>query len=192
MSGNDELKVKGANFLSVMAALKTLRGETAVTAVTNGMLTPGGEALRLGTLLASGWYPASWYRDLLDAIRGLPAGGDALVVAVSKEGIRRDVGGIYKLVFKLMSPQTLLTQSSKALRMYYDRGECQILESRDGFVRASYRGFVGFNRVMWLDTRAASELLLELSGAKGLHLRVVSGGGDGDAHMDVEASWMVR
>lgn len=188
----DELKVKGSNFISMQGALRTLRGEVVAANLLKELRGACGEGMRLGTLLASGWYPYSWYRELLDATRRVTGEGDAITTAVSREGVRRDVNGVYRVVFRLLSPATLLSQGGKAIRMYYDRGELRFLESRPGYVRARYDGFTGFDRVAWLDVRAGSEQLLEMSGARQTQVKPLTGGGDGDDHMEMEATWTAR
>ena len=63
-----ERKLKGINFLGTLKTLGKQHGPEVQKRVEARLPGELGETFRHGALLASGWYPASWYGQLLDAI----------------------------------------------------------------------------------------------------------------------------
>jgi hypothetical protein len=182
-------KVKGVTLRSAMRALEHLRGKAVCEAATKAMPTQLAEALRYGTIIASHWYPLGWYRDLQSGIVSATNEGERIIREVEREAARSDMTGVYRVAFKLLSPQKLINLSSRLFSTYYDTGNVETLESRKGYVRIRWSGCTGFSRNIWVGIFASCEMLLELAGAKNIRMHVCSGGGPEDDFAEAEAYW---
>jgi hypothetical protein len=182
-------QVKGIAFRSALRALEQLRGAPAVEAAI--ILTPAelSSAIRYGTLIAASWYPIGWYRDLFRSIVDSTRGGEGIVREIGREAARLDMTGIYRAAFKLLSPQALFGLSARLFSNYYDTGSVSILESRQGFAHARWSNCEGFDRNLWLEVVAASEMYLELAGARQVRMRVIAGANRDDEFAEVQTHW---
>src|SRR5688572_13655568 len=107
-----EPQVKGVAFRSVYASLGKLRGEVAQRSTLEAV----SEELRHGftyrSIVPGGWYPIAQYRELLRGSRSATGESKELVYEIGRQSTRDDMSGIYSVIAKLISPQTLwsLTQ----------------------------------------------------------------------------------
>ena len=183
-----ETQVKGSSFLSVLGAAEDLHGADFGLALRTAVPGEAGEALLYGTVIASGWYPISWYRALLAA--AVKVSGDLNFPRVLGRGsIRRDVTGIYRVFFKLLSIDTLVRQSPRFFRMCFTPGEVKIELMDEGRARSRYQGCAGFDQNLWLEQLGCVEELLKLGGAHVVRVKVLAGGGENDDYMEIECSW---
>ena len=180
--------VKGITLRSAMRALEQLRGKAVSEAATKAMPAELADAVRYGTILASRWYPISWYKDLHSGIVSATNEGDRIIREVEREAARADMTGVYSIAFKLLSPQTLISLSSRLFSTYYDTGSVETVEARKGYVRIRWSGCTGFNRTIWLGIFASCEMMLELAGGKNVRTHVRAGGQEDD-FADAEAYW---
>lgn len=172
--------MKGTSFRSVLLALETLRGANAVERCLASMSDEQAAAFRYGTLLASGLYPIEWYGELLRAARVATGEGDRLLFELGRESVRHDMTGVYRAVFKLLSPQAVFVLASRLFSNYYDTGQFRIVESRACYALAKWSGCTGFNRDLWSEIFGGCSMFLELAGAKHIRTRTLEGGGDED------------
>jgi hypothetical protein len=182
-------RVKGVAFRSVLSALEQLRGRAAVDLAITRMPDELSQALRYGTVLPTGWYPTAWYRAMWAGVRAATGEGLDLARHIGREAIRSDMTGLYRLVFKMFSPETVLSQSRRMFNNYYSHGSLEVIDSRSGYGKAIWRGCEGFDRMMWVEILGSSEELLELAGAKFVRVQLLRGGQDGDDFADAEARW---
>jgi hypothetical protein len=185
-----EVEIKGQAFLGILGALGEMRGDEAVSRVRREVDGELGDALRTNTILSSGWYPVAWYRGLHHAARRVAGGDDAFTIELGRVSLRRDVNLVYRAIFRLLSPTTLLDQSDRIVKLFVrGGGRYETLEKKPGFVRSRYDGFAGFDRILWLDFLGGGHGALELCGARNVVGRIAGGGRDGDAWMVVEATF---
>jgi hypothetical protein len=186
-----DVEIKGQSFLGTMGAFGAVRGGSALARLRDEVKGDLADALRANMILAASWYPVAQYRELLHGMRRVTGEADALTLEVGRVSLERDVARIYKVMFRLLSPTTLLDQSDRLLKRFV-RGEgvhYRSVEKRRGFVRSRYDGFTGFDRVVWLDFLGGATAALGLCGARNVASRVAEGGGDGDAWMIAEATY---
>jgi hypothetical protein len=181
--------VKGLAFRSVMRSLEHLRGQETTNAVIDSLPRELREGLRYGTIIASGWYPIDWYRTVLASIVTTTGDGERVVKAIGRESTRLDLTGVYKLVYKLLSPETLLTLTSRMFSNYYDTGKLEAQDARKGHVRMCWSGCKGFDRNMWIELMGSSEMMLKLAGATNIRLHAIAGGGPEDDHFELQGLW---
>jgi hypothetical protein len=184
-----EIEAKGQSFYSVLAAFEELRGPALVSAVKQKVDGEFGEALRYGSLLPSGWYPVAWYRELFRT--GAALAPD--VLNMGREAGRlsgaREIRGIYKVVFRALSTETIALQAPRLFKLFYNGGKVEVLESNKKFARVQYRECYGFDRFLWQDLLGGAESIFAATGAKDLRIRIEDGGGNGDHHMLTTAAW---
>lgn len=184
-----EPNVKGVAFRSVLAALEALRGSEAVQKALDAMPGDVGNRLRGGTIVASGWYPISWYRAMFQGItRGLGEGRD-LVRAIGTQCSDQDLRGVYRYILRVLSPQTVFSVSPRLFNNYYDTGAIEIIEGRKGHARARWHGCAGFDQNMWDEVYGSVRRILELSGATHVRMHILRGGSDGDDELELQAYW---
>jgi len=184
-----EVKTKGVNFRGVLAALERLTDKTTVERAIAAARGPAGEALRSGEIVAGGWYPASWYASLLEAIEITAARGPAIIRELSREAMRSDFSTIFRIISLFVSPKRALDNATRVMARYYDGGKISVEEARDGYVRFRFDDYVGFDFRMWDDLIGGMEGVLTSMRVSTPRGKVVSGGQDGDAHMVAELVW---
>jgi hypothetical protein len=174
---------------SFLATLERLRGRAAVEK-TIALVSPElREALEYGKVVASGWYPVGWFKELHAAAQKATDEGPELSHKIGYEGTRSDFRGIYKFVASMFSPETLLKQSPRVWKSYWDGGELVITEASDGRARARCARCFGFDRNLWLNVVGGVQSALEIAGAMKVEVKIVSGGNTGDHAMEFEATW---
>lgn len=185
---SSEPKVKGVAFRSVLAILAQLRGEPFVECVLRKMSTEQAHALRY-TVVQTGWYPIALYRALWAAILWECPDGYTFVRTVGGAAIRRDVGGVYRVLFKVLSIDSLLTLSSKLFPYYYDTGSIRNERIAGDRIRSIYEGCVGFDRAMWEELAGSCAELIRMAGAKDVHVGIVRGGQDHSSACVMQIEW---
>lgn len=185
----DQPKVKGVAFRSVYASLGKLRGKAAQQA----MLRAVGEELRngfaYGAIVPGGWYPIAWYKELMRAIRSSTGESRALVHEIGRQCTRDDMSGIYSMLAKLVSPQSLFSLSQRVFSNYYSVGKVEVRESRKGYCHARWTLCHEFDENMWTEILGSSVQLLEIGGAENVRARILAGGLDSSEGMEAAAHW---
>jgi hypothetical protein len=183
-------RVKGVAFRTIDLCYANLRGAEARDAARKAMPAELGDGFRYRTILAASWYPIAWYRETFRAFRVATGDGPGLARELGRLAARHDMAGVHKQILaKLISPQSLLGMSQRVFNTYYDTGEFEIVESREGFVHARCWNCVGWDHNMWMELAGSCESLLEIAGAESVRLRILSGGTDSDSHTEFDAHW---
>ena len=181
--------MKGVAFRSVMRAVETLHGNAAVESALSKLPSDLERAFRYQVILASSWYPIAWYRELLKAVQSAAGPGERVLFEIGRQCARQDMTGVYKLGFKLLSPQAVLGLATRLFSNYYDTGRSRLLESRTGFAHAQWSDCVGFDKNMWSEAFGAAEMFMELAGARNIRTRIIAGGGDSDETSTLTMHW---
>ncbi len=187
--GYDGPRVKGLSFRTNYKAFQRYKGEKVLALALDLMPPELASAFRYGEILASGWYPTSWYRDMHGAMRSATGLGLELPRLLGHEGIREDLESVYKqLLLRMLSPERLFALSQRLFNTYYSKGSVDVTEQRRGYVRARFQGCTGFDENMWAELLGANEMLLQMAGATSVRIVVLSGAGAAE-HADAEARW---
>jgi hypothetical protein len=168
--------VKGVAFRTVLTLVATARSQEVVDAALAQMPSEAGDALRYGTVIASGWYPVEWYRALWSAICGATGEGEELVRAIGRAAIDHDFGTLYRALFRMLSPTTLVTTGLKHFSHIYDTGSVAVTDVQDTSVRIQWTGCTGFDHNMWVEIVGSCERLAELAGGKNVRGSIQEGG----------------
>lgn len=184
-----EPRVKGVAFRSVYVSLGKLRGEEAQRAALEAV----SEELRHGftyrSIVPGGWYPIALYRELFRGIRASSGESKELVYEIGRQCTRDDMSGIYSVIAKLISPQTLWSLTQRVFSSYYSVGNVRMKETRTGYAHAVWSNCQGFDENMWTEVLGSCVQLLEIARAKDIRIRVLSGGRDGQDSMEAAAHW---
>lgn len=181
----NEPKVKGVAFRSVLAVAGELYGEARVEQAIAAMSADDAENLRY-RVVQTGWYPISLYRRMWAALLTGLGGGYDTARAIGAGAIRRDVTGVYRMIFKVLSPETVLSLSGRFFNNYYDTGTLAIRDQKHGSARAVYEGCTGFDRAMWEELVGSSLEMIRLGGGKNVRASIERGGDANHCTMLVE------
>ena len=184
-----ELHVKGLAFTTVLSSLKRLRGADGLNRLLEHLPGELREKLEYGYIVKGGWYPASWYKELLQAICDSTGEGRDLIRQVGSECSRQDLTGVYRVFTRLLSPQTLFSGAMRLFKSYYDQGQVWVVKARPGAAQAVWRDCHDFDKNMWEEVLGSVTAILEMGGATDVRLRIVTGGGNGDSHLEAWAYW---
>lgn len=170
-----EPKVKGVAFRSVLAAAGEIFGEARVQEAINGLSAEDAETIRY-RVVQTGWYPISLYRRLWAAISATIGGGHDTARAIGAAAIRRDITGVYRMIFKVLSPETVMSISGRFFNNYYDTGTLQVRDQKHGSARTVYEGCIGFDRTMWEELVGSAVEMISLGGGKNVRVTIERGG----------------
>jgi hypothetical protein len=183
----EDIRIKGLAFLGVVRALETLKGLPFRDRVMEELAGEGGEALRTGSVIASGWYPCAWYKDLLGAAdRNAESAG--FIREVGRTSTRESVSVVHRIFMRMLSPETLIKQGARVFSSFYT-AVLRVEVIGKGNAQVFWSGCHGFDRNCWLDQVGAVDELVALSGARLPRVRQLSGGNSGDHEMIVECQW---
>jgi hypothetical protein len=187
---NGEPRVKGVAFRTVDTIFAQLRGDGDRDQARTLMRPEVRDAFASGLVLPASWYPIDWYKDMLRAFRAAGGGSLEVIRAIGQRAAQHDMAGLHKQLFvRVVSPQLLLTRSSRLFNTYYEHGNFEVAESRKGHVRVRCSNCLGWDQNMWTELIGSAGALLTMAGAQDVVLRITAGGKDGDSDMEAVAYW---
>jgi hypothetical protein len=182
-------RVKGVAFRSVYISLGKLRGEGAQRALLEGASDELRAGFSYGAIVPGGWYPIELYKELLRVIRSTTSEGKELVHEIGRQCTRDDLTGVYSMLAKVISPQSLFSLGQRVFSNYYSVGKVEVIESRRGYSHARWTDCHQFDENMWTEILGSCVELLELGGAKNVRARILRGGQDASDGMEARAHW---
>jgi hypothetical protein len=181
-------RVKGLAFHSILRAMTETRGAAFTERVRQRVAGEAGDAIRDGVVVANGWYPTSWYRALYAA--AVEESGDPqFAQECGRVSVRYDVTIVHRLLFRVLSPETLVRQGARLFKMYFSPAELDVIPKGDKLFIIRCHECAGFDRNLWLDQLGGTEELVRYCGGEGAKLRVLSGGQDHDTSMEIECRY---
>jgi hypothetical protein len=183
-----ESEIKGLSLRNYPIVLRAMRGNDVADRVLASLSRELRDGLAMGTIIAGGWYPVGYKRELHQAgakVTGEP--GFARII--SNEMTQRDLTGIYRTFVRIARPRFVLSLASRIFSTYFRPGVMRVVERRHGFVKVELSDCFGFDANMWQDVFGGCEAALELAGAKTCRIRIIDGGCDGDDSASANAWW---
>lgn len=178
----NEPLVKGVAFRSVLTVAEEILGAEEFSRILMSMSIEERHMLQY-TIVNTGWYPTSLYRYLLKVLHEESSeGGDELIRKIGAASIRRDVNGVYRMIFKVFSPETVFSVAGRMFTSYYSHGRLEIA-SGAGEATATYKGCFGFDRLMWIELAGCGEELILAAGGKKPRMDIIRGGDGPDCTM---------
>jgi hypothetical protein len=183
-----ESEIKGQSLRNYPITLRALRGDDVADRMMAALPKELREGLELGTILAGGWYPVAYKRELHRA--GAKATGEpGFARVMGYEMTKRDLSGLYRTFVRIATPRYVLSIASRIFSTYFRPGVMKVVENRDGFVSVELTHCAGFDANIWRDVLGGCEATLIVAGAKTCRIRILSGGGDGDDFGTAQAWW---
>lgn len=181
-------RVKGTAVQSSLRYVRERFGEEALGTVVAAL--PEGEQAALGSILASSWYPMpAFLRFMQEASRALGAREPEVIRNMGRASADYGVTGVYKIFFKVGSPEFIISRATRVFSSYYDTGRITVVESRQGRAVVEVSGLEESAPEFCERIYGWMHRTLELAGATGLrsaHSRCLH---RGDAVCRFEGSW---
>jgi hypothetical protein len=189
---NDVNSMKGVAFIGMLEAVRRDCGQDAGDRAL-ALLDPElQDLMRRGLLTKSGWYPVTWYRELLAALQKGSGRGVGVIRQASRAAVVHDLhSGIYKVVVKVLSPAWLIRMTPQVFHSYYRYGDCEVSLSSSGAHAGTvaFEHCPGFDAAMWEDLIGGCLGMLEAAGAKNAKEAGREGGRTDDSSMIVDLRW---
>jgi hypothetical protein len=182
-----EAQVRGAVLLGVGTAVPILWGPDAWKGVLAKLEPALAQKLTRGEIVTSGWYPATWFVALHDAVHALHGQGSA--AKLGRQTSIQDVNTLFKFVLKMLSAELVISQAPRLWGTMY-KGISLTESSREkGRLTARIGPLLNSSPLVFEDWLESLATFLELAGAKNVRKHVLSGGGAKDAHLEFELRW---
>ena len=160
-------QVKGTAIVASVRYVRERFGEEALKRVLGPL--PQEERLVLeGGILASSWYPMPLFLHFMQEVeRQLGAQEPQVIRRMGAASAEYGIKGVYKVFFKLGSPEFIIGRAARVFGSYYDTGQIVVSESRAGRAVLDLTGFEGApqfcERILgWMEKTVA------MAGAKNL------------------------
>ena len=117
-------------------------------------------------------------------------GGFTLARKLGANGAEKNLKGIYKIFYRIGSPEFIIKRAAKVFATYYDKGEFTTISNKDGEVRFRLTDFPDLSEC-WIERIAGwMEKTLELSGGKNPRaLAIIKHNDSGDVYCEFTATW---
>jgi len=167
-------QVKGTAVLGTIRFIKENFGEEGLAKVV-GHLAEEDRARMEAVVLSSAWYPVSFLLAVMRAAKQeFGAGMPDIITKIGRASADYAHTTVYKLVFKVGSPQWIISKASPIFSSFYDQGKMVVCESGAGFANVEVRDF-GEPAPEFCERIAGwCVRTFELSGAKNVQLHHVS------------------
>src|SRR5258706_14900955 len=99
-----ESEIKGLSLRHYPVALRALRGDDIADRMLGALSPELRDGLERGTILAGGWYPVAWKREL-HAAGSKGTGEPGLARFMGYEMTKRDLSGIYRTFVRIATPR---------------------------------------------------------------------------------------
>ncbi len=127
-------------------------------------------------ILSTAWYPVAWYREMHRAVQAVVGGGPALASRVSRSATLHDFRGPYRALAAIITPERFVSWSGRLLERYWNGGELRLEDVREGYARAEWTDFEGFNELLWADMMGGTMGVIDACGGHAVrHTFTVTG-----------------
>jgi len=182
-------QVKGTAVLGTLRFISETFGEEGLSRM-RAQLDQETKATMDSVILSSAWYPFSFLLTLMKvAKKEFGAQMPDVITQIGRSSADYAHTTVYKLVFKVGSPQWIISKASVIFSSFYDGGQMVVTESGPGFANVEMRD-LGESSPEFCE-RIAGWIVrtFELSGAKDLQLPQVKCVCKGDKVCRFEGTW---
>jgi len=160
-------RVKGTAVRASLRFLQERFGPTGTGSVLE-RLEPGDREMVMSGLLDSVWYPMPLLLRLMRAATEVHGAAEPeLLRKMGRASAESGVRGVYKVFFKVGSPQFIIGRAARVFGSYYDTGEIRVVESGPGRAVLDLTNFEG-SREFCQRIQGWMERTMEMAGAKQL------------------------
>ena len=180
---------KGTVFLATMRFLRESFGEDGLGKVL-ARLSPEERERLEGSVLPSAWYPVSFLLDLMRATKAeFGASMPDLYARMGRSSADYSLTTVYSMVFKVSSPQWIISRASAVFSSYYDSGKMSVSENGKGSAVLEIADFAEPAPEFCERIRAWCGRVLEHCGAKAVRVEHTQCRCRGDATCRFKAAW---
>lgn len=160
-------QVKGTAVVASLRYVQERFGDEAVKRVLGSLPADERRVLEAG-ILASSWYPMPLFLHFMqESERQLAAQEKDVIRRMGAASAEYGIKGVYKIFFRLGSPEFVIGRAARVFGSYYDTGQIAVVESRAGRAVLDLAGFAGApqfcERILgWMQTTVV------MAGAKNL------------------------
>jgi len=182
-------QVKGTAVLGTIRFVRETFGEEGLAKV-KSHLSPEDQQRMDDVVLSSAWYPVSFLLAVMRATRQeFGAGMPDIVAQMGRASADYAHTTVYKFVFKVGSPQWIISKASVIFSSFYDQGQMVVTEKGPRFANVEVREF-GEPAPEFCERIAGWVVrTFELSGAKNVQLPHVQCVCKGDKVCRFEGTW---
>jgi hypothetical protein len=182
-------KVKGTAVQSSLRYVRERFGEDPLARVIEAL--PEGDRAAFGHgVLASSWYEMdAFLRFMQEAERQLRTQEPDVVRKMGRASCEYGVTGVYKIFFKVGSPEFVISRATRVFTSYYDTGELKIVESGPGRAVVELTGLEGGAPQFCERIYGWMQRTLEMAGARNLRSAHSACVHRGDPACRFEGSW---
>ena len=186
---SEEPRFNGVMLVNRLDNLGMLRGRPVLDQTCRALPREVRHAYRDRRVVSQRWLPMPWLVELHKCIAQVTGAGTDLSRQLGYFGTRRAFGNVGSVIAGLSSPKHLFRLAARIFHTYYRHGSMVIVRGESQMVVARWDDCQGFDAHNWQVTFGSCEALLELAHAKGPHVQVTSGGGDGETFAEITALW---
>lgn len=182
-------RVKGSALVARVNFLRELCTPDQQEQVKKHLSSELNQLVELGAF-ASQWYPLQHLVDISRAIDQVKGRGDgALIQEMGRRSAHEAVRGIYKIFFKIGSPEFVIQRAAQVWSRYYDSGQLQVEVLKKGHVQVALSDFDTPMHEHCLAVSGWIRGMLEASGGKQVETTIVQCRKQGARVCSFEAKW---
>ena len=160
------MKVKGSAIISTLDFVNINYGKAGIKRILHVLDESDREVLN-ETLFATFWYPLRTLINLSRAVDDEFGIGDlSFIRRLGSFSASHDLRTIYRIFYKIGSPQFVISRASQVFATYYDAGNLMAIDSGKGFVILELTDFPEIDEVLIQRISGWIEKTLTLSGGK--------------------------
>lgn len=179
---------KGLGFLHVKDFTTVRWGPQGWEAVLDNLRPADRE--QLANVLLIGWYPLALYARLLHALDDVHGAGDgALMVQSGRWQAEKDVTTLYRVVFRLMNPGTVIVKTTDYWHKFHNTGTWRMQRTDDKSLEGTLDGWGVVDAALCRELVGYLCRVLELVGARFPHVEHPECRSRGESRCRFTARW---
>jgi hypothetical protein len=184
-----ELRLKGQAFKGIFWALQQRHGVAVYEQVVGGLPDEFRNAVRYGELVAGGWYPIAWYREMYESIGRVVGRSPEVPRELSRIAVKQDLNAVYRFVLSFVSPDLMLANWQRVWSLYCDGGRLVVQQPSNREMHLEFTGCFGHDRIIWQDVTGGIEAILEVCKGKDPKVKLVTCGPPSEGTATVHCAW---
>jgi predicted hydrocarbon binding protein len=153
-------------------------------------LQPATRALADSRLLKNEWYPFDAFVDLVEAADAVVGDGSlALSRTLGAHAAEVNLPTIYKLFYKVGSPEYILNKAATLWSVHHDTGSAKLVRLEPNHVEYQIHGFERPHRALCLSLQGFIEKSLELTGVDDVQVHERQCAAEGAEYCAFQGRW---
>ncbi len=183
------MKVKGSAIISTLDFVNINYGKAGLKRILN-VLDETDKKVLNETLFATFWYPLKTLINLSKAVDDEFGIGDlSFIRRLGSFSASHDLRTIYRIFYKIGSPQFVISRASQVFATYYDAGNLETIDSGKGFVILELIDFPEIDEVLIQRISGWIEKTLTLSGGENVKTIATIKEKAGKEYVEFNSKW---